>query len=268
MKLKVISGSLFIAAALIATALIMRSTGAAGLEPKQLALSVRSDHNAYLPGEPVGLKFKITNKTDAPVSIDGGADVWHGQLKVLIAYQGESYKEYLGPQWGLKDELDSETIIEPNGFFDTEATILYNHPLQSAHLSALYTEENAAKRVETEYALARVGEYRVKAILHVSESEDAIESEPIQITIEAPKGNDLAVWNKIKDNPSYGYFIQTGDLKAHPDSRKAGRVVETLEEVLNSNPNNRYAGHIRQSLAKFKSSVGDLKKRGIIKHDD
>jgi hypothetical protein len=268
MKVKVISCSLFLAAAFVVTALIMKSTGAAGLEPKQLALSVRSDHNAYLPGEPVNLKFKVTNKTDAPVSIDGGADVWHGQLKVFIAYQDESYKEYLGPRWGLKDELDSETVIEPNGFFDTEATILYNHPLQSAHLSALYATENAAKRVETEYALARVGEYRLKAVLHVSESEGAIESAPVQITIEAPKGDDLAVWNKIKDNPSYGYFIQTGDLKARPNSRKAGRVVETLEEVVNSKPNSRYAGHIRQSLAKFKSSVDDLKKRGIVKQDE
>lgn len=242
-----------------------RSTGAAVSGAKQLAIQISSDKKSYVPGEPVALKFKVVNKGETPISVED-ADVQHGRVKVLIAYQGEGYKEYLGPQWGLKDDAGGGAMtVEPNGFFETEATVLYNHRLETSHLSEMYAKQSAAERIETEYALARPGEYNVKAVLYVSSSDSEVESEPIQISVEEPKGSDLEVWNRIKDDATYGYFIQTGDLRAHPDSAKAKRIVGTLEELLTLYPDSKYAQHIQRSLARFKSSADDLKKKGIIK---
>ncbi|MFN2455862.1 MAG: hypothetical protein ABR577_16760 [Pyrinomonadaceae bacterium] len=270
MKIKSIcyAASLVLAATLSFAFFAGKPIGAAAFEVKPLAIEVRSDKKSYVPGEPVALKFKVINKSNTPISVEG-ADVQHGYLKVLIAYQGEDFKEYLGPQWGLQDDVDGGVMtVEPQGSFETEATVLYNHRLESCHLSEIYVKQNTSKRVETEYALNRPGEYRIKTSLYTAEAEREIESEPISISVEEPKGDDLEVWNRIKGDAAYGYFIQTGDLMAHPNSAKAKRVVGTLEEIVNMYPSSRYAEHIRDSLARFKVSMDDLKKKGILKQED
>jgi hypothetical protein len=221
----------------------------------QLALQLRSEKARYLPGEPIVLKFDVLNKDDGSVVLQGGADVWRGQLKVFIARPGEGFKEYLGPQWGIKDVAGGAVTIAPRGLYETEATILYNHRAETSHLSELYAAQVGSERLGSEYAVAAPGRYRIKAVLHVAESGARIESAPISVGVDEPEGDDLRVWNEIKDDATYGYFIQTGDIKAHPNSPKAKRVVEKLDYLVTSYPDSRYTAHIRSSLAKFRAIV-------------
>jgi hypothetical protein len=267
MKVKSICHTLGLSLALLFSPLTSPGQVKNTAEPAhgQLALQVRSEKSSYIPGEPITLKFSVLNRADTPIVLDGGADVWRGQLKVFIAQPGEGFKEYLGPQWGIKDVAGGSVTIVPRGVYETEAAILYNHRTETSHLSELYAAQASSERVGTEYAVAMPGRYRIKAVLHVAELNDPIESAPIRVIVEEPRGDDLRVWNEIKDDAAYGYFIQTGDIKAHPNSPKAKRVVEKLEHLVTSYPDSKYSAYIRPSLAKFRSAVTDLKKQGIVK---
>ena len=229
--------------------------GGTAAEPGQLSLRLRADSTAYVPGEPVTLKFTVINNTDAPVTLPGGADVWRGHLRVFIARPGGDFKEYLGPRWGLRDVSGGVLTIEPRGSYETEATVLYNHRPETSHLNEMYAARLRAERVETEYALPAPGTYRVKAALHVGESAPAVESEPALVKVESPRGDDREVWSRIKGDAAFGYFIQSGDLPAHPDSPEARRVIETLESLATSRPGSRHARHIRAGLDKFRAEL-------------
>jgi hypothetical protein len=241
--------------------------GPAPPEPGQLALRVRADGAAHVPGEPVTLKFTVLNNAGEPAVLPGGADVWRGHLRVFIARPGGDFKEYLGPRWGLRDVSGGALTIRPRGSYETEASVLYNHRPETAHLSEAYAAQARAGRVETEYALPAPGTYRVKAVLYLGESAAPVESEPTRVRVEAPRGDDLEVWNQIKGDAAFGYLIQSGDLPAHPDSPEARRVVERLESLAASYPDSRHARYIRAGLDRFRAAVNRLRAQGLLKQN-
>jgi hypothetical protein len=235
--------------------------GPSGGAPREsfnrVVLEIRADRKSYLAGEPVRLEFRAINRADGPVLLPGGSDVWHGHLKVLIAHEAEGYREYRGPGWGLRDVLDAGSIkLGPGAVFKTEATVLYNHPFRTL------SKELAAQYVATEYALGRAGTHQIKAILSDEEFEDEIESRPIEVVVEEPRGVDREVWNELKTNPEYGYFIQTGG-KGHPGSLTSPDVAEGLERIVTSYPTSRYVKSIAPSLLRFRSLREELRKRGV-----
>jgi hypothetical protein len=233
-------------------------SGAASRERfNRVVLEIRAHRTSYLPGEPVRLEFRAINRADAPVLLPGGSDVWHGHLKVLIAYEAEGYREYRGPRWGLRDVLDAGSIkLRPGGVFKTEATVLYSHPFRTV------SKELARQYVATEYALGRAGTYQIKAILSDEEFEDEIESQPIEIVVEEPHGMDRDVWNELKTNPEYGYFIQTGG-KGHPRSVRTAEVVAGLDRIVTSYPTSRYVKTIAPSLRKYRLLREELRKQEV-----
>jgi hypothetical protein len=223
----------------------------------RVVLEIRAHRKSYLAGEPVRLEFRAINRADAPVLLPGGSDVWYGHLKVLIAYEAEGYREYRGPGWGLRDVLDAGSIkLRPGGVFKTEATVLYSHPFRTV------SKELATQYVATEYALGRAGTYQIKAVLSDEEFEDEIESQPIEVVVEEPHGTDREVWNELKTNPEYGYFIQTGG-KGHPGSVRTAEVVEGLDRIVTSYPKSRYVKSIAPSLRKYRLLREELRKQGV-----
>jgi len=61
-----------------------------------------------------------------------------------------------------------------------------------------------------------------------------VDSEPIAITVEEPIGEDLEVWNRIKNDGKFAFFIQ-------------------VEDILQKYPRSIYAAPLRRSLEKFES---------------
>lgn len=86
---------------------------------------------------------------------------------------------------------------------------------------------------------------------------EIIESAPITIVAEEPIGDDLGVWEKIKGNRKYAYFIQTGGLKGLLDS-KALEVAQDLQQLLDQYPNSRYGEKIQTSLREYQKHVGQM----------
>jgi hypothetical protein len=248
-----------------------RFVSAKSMEPTNLqfdalVLEVQANKKSYILGEPVGLKFKVTNRSSAPMVLHGGADVWHGLLGVLIAYGDDEFKRYLGPRWGLTDSIGKSSIpLAPGDLFETEASILYNHRVETDHLNEDAARQAAKGRIETEYALIKPGRYRIKAILYDSDLKSKIESKPIQVSVEEPQGADVEVWSTLKSNAEYAYFIQTGSPKGHPTAAKTKQMVQALEKLIDSYPASRYVESIHHSLSRYRSELEELKKRGVIK---
>lgn len=230
-----------------------------------LRLDVVTDKEKYLVGEPVYLRFKIVNQSDRQISLYAGSTVWDGYIDVFVAFQGEDFKRYRGPQWGLRDVYYKEPVIlNPGEVFESEATMLCNPLQQTSHLN-----ETAAKRaqqrenlVQGNYVLSSPGFYFVRASLRDPKSSDIVESSSVRIVAEMPQGDDLEVWNKIKDRRDYAYFIQTGSL-ANPSDERTKKVAEKLQQIVSLHPTSKYADEIRKSLNEHRAVVDKSRKEGL-----
>jgi hypothetical protein len=221
-----------------------------------LTLQVKSDKSSYLPGELITLDFRMSNDSKEAVMLPKSVDVWSGHLQVFISDETNDYKMYKGPRWGLADVIGgSAGKLAPGDSFKTPATVLHNYRLETSHLNDNSAAQISKGLIRTEYVLPEPGLYFIKAVLTDDALENKIESEPVRVVIEEPQGVDLEVWNKIKDDGSYARFIQTGGLVEAPNGQKTKRVVATLEEIENSQPNSRYLGQIRVALAKRRATL-------------
>jgi hypothetical protein len=82
-----------------------------------------------------------------------------------------------------------------------------------------------------------------------------VESEPIKIVINEPVGEDLEVWNKIKDNGNFAYFIQEDEIRIpsfKPDERE--KFSKEFEQIINQYPNSLYTQSFRLSLDRFQAA--------------
>ncbi len=228
----------------------------------RLRLDVKADKDKYVLGELVNLKFNITNTSDEPVSVDKNSDVYTGALRVFVAYESGDFKKYLGPRWSVKDAGVSFIKLSPGKSYQTEATMLCNPVIDTAHLNP----SAAAQAIKDEnfvdglYTLSQPGSYYIKAVLYDTDSVHKIESEPVRIIEEEPLGDDIQFWETIKNDRNYGYFIQTGHLNESNNGSKTMRIVGKLEQLLSSNPNSRYAAMITHGLSKHRSLMEKLNK--------
>ncbi len=234
---------------------------------KQLTLEVKSDKETYVPGQLVSLTFKTLNKSDSPLVLNGNASVWNGRMKVVISYAGREYLEYRGPGWGLHETFVAKRkTLQPREFAESEATILYNNVTRTSHLSEEHARQIAGHKIKSEYVFAEPGVYSVKAIMFDSSFTEQIESAPIQIVINAPFGADLEVWNEIKKNGNYGYFIQAGSSRHNVDDVRTTAMLSTLEELVAQHPDSEHSQSIKNSLSKFRSTVEKLRSAKKEKH--
>ena len=183
----------------------------------------------------------------------------------VTASEDLRYKEYRGPGWGLRDVAESGSItLRPGQAHRTRATILYNHGVETEHLNARRAKEIREQFLGTGYALGTPGRYRIKARLYGHRFVNYIESAPIEITVSEPTGIDREVWEVLKTDPEYGYFIQSGGPKGHPTTPRNVQMMETLEKIANDQPLSRYTEGINQSLSKHRAVLEDLRGRGLV----
>jgi len=226
----------------------------------QFAIYVKSDKQSYLPGEMVSLHFEIANRSDAPVLVNALPTVWDGYLKVFIAFEDGNFKEYIGPAWGTRDRLAKEPrALRPGESFETDATLLWNQKPETSHLSEMYAKSISKARLGTDYALADVGRYYIKAVLLSPETGTSVESSPLSVVVERPDHSNLEVWKTLKRDPDYALFIQTGGLFEDPNSPKTIKVAGQLEKLLLLHPESRYVNHIRLSLSKRNETIQQIK---------
>lgn len=223
-----------------------------------LVLTLQSSKPSYVPGELVHLQIKVLNQTGQTVPVAGTADVWTGAVGVFIASGKEGFKEYRGPGWGLKCVVRAAQVeIPPGGSFETAATVLYNHRRQTGHLSEMYASKIKSKELGTDYAFARPGTYRLKAVLETEGGR--LESEVLEIDIREPQGVDRSVWEVLREDPELGYFMQTGGPKGPPETPRSRHLEATLERLAASFPESRQIEGIRAGLAGYRAQLEALR---------
>lgn len=229
------------------------------------ALEVRTSRPAYVIGEPVDLQIVVRNGSNRPITLPGGFDVWQGYVGVLVAFEDGPYHEYRGPGWGLDDvALSSAVVISPQQSVVTHASILFNHGVPTGHLNATAAAAVAARYLSEGYALPLAGRYSVKALLYGGNGEDAVESQPAEIVIAEPTGEDLEVWKTLRADAELGYFMQAGSFRARSSALRREQLVITLERLTTHHPTSRYTEILRGRLSRYHDLVDELVRRGLI----
>lgn len=218
--------------------------------PDGLALTLQPSKPSYVLGELVNLRIAVINTTSQAVPLAGTPDVWTGAVKVFIASRDGDFKEYFGPGWGLRCVVGAAQVeISPGGSFETAATVLYNHRMETGHLSEMYAREINRRRLGTDYAFARPGVYRLKAILQTEGG--TLESEVLEIDIREPQGVDHSIWEVLREDPELGYFVQSGGPKGPPETPRSQQLEATLGRLVASFPEGRQTEGIRAGLAEY-----------------
>jgi hypothetical protein len=229
-------------------------------EQSLLELKLTAPKQHFLIGEVTKLNFEVINKTDDPVTLMNTLSPKSGYLNVAISKGGyDNFNQYSGAGWGKSDAFNGNIRIEPKESITNSAYVFWNSkPNISESIAPEVIKRATEGKILTSYAFPEAGDYYVKAtyvIYLVSRSTPVLlESEPIKLTIEAPVGEDLEVWNKIKDDGDFAYFIQEGDIRipSHkPEERE--KFLNKVEEIITLFPNSFYAESLRQSLAKFRA---------------
>ena len=159
-----------------------------------LRLEVSSEKQTYVTGEMVKLNFELTNEGDKAIRLPYRPDVSTGYLDVWIAFDGQEFNRYNNTTWGRMER--SGPTLQPGQSFKSQAAVLWNSKPDISHLRP----DVAKGKIMTDYAFPKAGVYLVKAIASIPDANsDAIlakiESEPIQIVVNEPVGDDLKVWN-------------------------------------------------------------------------
>jgi len=222
-----------------------------------LTLKVSSDKQTYVLGEAVKLNFEVLNETDKAIALPYSPDVSTGYLNVWIASSNQEFKQYSNTSWGRKEY--SGPTLQPEQSFKSQATILWNNKPETSHLNPDAAKRAAEGRIMADYAFPTAGVYLIKAVLWFPEIKLKVESKPIQIVVNEPVGDELEVWNKIKDNGKIAYFIQKGDFPTAKDEER-GKLLKEVEQIVQIYPNSFLVSQINQSLEKFRVNEERRKK--------
>jgi hypothetical protein len=217
-----------------------------------LQIAVAPSKNSYLLGETVFLDFEVRNNSSTDIQVRG-LDLDSNYVKVFIASPGEEYKQYThsrikeGRWW----------IFKAGQVVKSRAGILWNF---SPKETSTNWKEMEKTHILNNYAFSKPGVYSIKAVLGVPNNENPIEveSKPIQIIINEPVGEDLEIWNKIKDRADIAYFIQEGEFKASKPVERA-KLQGEVEQIINKYPTSLISNQMRKSLNKLKTNEEKIK---------
>jgi len=218
---------------------------------KIVSLKISSDRTNYKLGEVVKLSIELKNESENNLVIHDVFGVGDGSVRVFISSDGKTYPEY-SPGWGQMDFASTNTIIKPNESIVSSADVLWHSkPNAIKGESDAVVKEVAKKTLLTDYAFPEAGIYFIKATYTYNES---LESEPIQITMTEPVGEDLEVWNKIKNRGEFAFFIQNDYFQIDYKPEERAKFQKEIENILIDHPTSLYAESLRQSLEKFRAS--------------
>ncbi len=135
-------------------------------------LAMATEKSDYFPGEMVSLKFTIGNGSDSTLTIEPPS-VERGSLRLYISEDGEKYREYIGPDWGLSEGRSKLQLeLKPGDQFETGGMMLFNYKVPTFHLTESYAEEIRSERIDTDYVISRAGRYYLKAVLDSPHTKD------------------------------------------------------------------------------------------------
>jgi hypothetical protein len=209
-------------------------------------LAMNIEKSDYFLGEMVSLKFTIGNGSDSTLTMELPS-VERGSLRLYISEDGEKYREYIGPDWGLSEGRSKLQLeLKPGDQFETGGMMLFNHKVLTFHLTESYAQEIRSERIDTDYALSRAGRYYLKTVLDSPHTKTRIESKPVELLVSEPGGEDGLAWEILRSNPASAFFLHAGELPVEEESAKQLRA--NLTDILERYPKCIYAERIKENL--------------------
>ncbi len=213
-------------------------------QEKLLKLTVASSQGSYVMGELVELTASVKNIGKNKAVINKLLTIESGNLQIFIAGDDREFGSYLGPGWGIDERMIQYTLNPGESISDSDK-ILWNFAPAVTHLNARAAKQAQKGRVPTSYAFDKPGLYRIKL-----RDDKTFESNEIIVVIEEPTGDDLQIWQAIKDRPDLGFFIQKGSPQSY-DPAEMTRVKKGIESLLEQHPNGKISNALRESLVSF-----------------
>lgn len=213
-----------------------------------LVLGLGSEKATYKLGEPISISIDLKNESDKKVRILDGFNLAESRFQLQVSSDGQEYRGSNDPGWGTVDTINSWLDIEPGQNISINGNILWR-------MSATNQPEFIF-REPSKLFFRVLYDFKIDG----TKDETRLISEPIAITIEEPRGEDLEVWNKIKDDGNFAYLIQRGEIRI-PSHKKEERVKfkQKVEGIIKAHPNSSYAECLSQSLIKSNAAEQKLK---------
>ena len=209
-------------------------------------LAMATEKSDYFLGEMVNLKFTVGNGSESTLTIEPPS-VERGSLRLYISEDGEKYREYIGPDWGLSEGRSKPQLeLKPGDQFETGGMMLFNYKVPTFHLTESHALEIRSERIDTDYALSRAGRYYLKAVLDSPHTKTRIESKPVELLVSEPVREDGAAWAILRSTPASAFFLHAGKLPVEEESAK--QLKADLADILERYPNCIYAERIKQNL--------------------
>ncbi|HMS39164.1 MAG TPA: hypothetical protein PKE69_02980 [Pyrinomonadaceae bacterium] len=229
-------------------------------ENQKLSAKINSLKPSYILGEEVELNFKLYRTEDAEQNTQINQC---GYLRIQIAKENESYSDYFGSKWQT-ETCEVEIPQKVDNFSEMNERVLWNVKPEVSHLNSDAAKRVSKGRIMTDYAFPSVGTYSIKAVLTLAdENKTKIESEPIQIRIIEPIGNDLKIWNSIKQNGEIAYFIQQGRFLTIKET-ETEKLAQQIEQIVADYPDGILAVQLNQSLGKFR--FNEIKRKEFLEN--
>lgn len=230
-------------------------------QTERLKLVVESTKQNYLLGEIVSLKLTAINISNETIVINGNLNPEFGDLHIHVSKDLATFKQRQGGM-KRKDSKGSVFKLKPGDQISKTANLLWNAKPPKIDRSTMAPETIAAAtetRILTDYVFPEAGVYYIKATYFIYDDRSdrmvKIESEPIQIVINEPIGEDKMFWEKIKSNGDLGYFIEYGKANPGKSYEKQRVIHDEMVQLLKDYPTSRYSESLRKSIENSSKNI-------------
>lgn len=226
-------------------------------ESGTIEMSLITEKKMYSLGEVISCTFGIVNASSEPQAI-AIPSIGAGDLKLYLSRDGLNYVKYVGPDWGTLNPGRQQIKLGVGERFEAEGTVLYNRRLPTAHLAPMYAEKVRKERVDTDFAMPEAGHYWLKAAY--TNGKATFESDAVEIDVTMPVGSDAVVWEQIRTDGAFAYFLQTGQVKYIPGTLDALAFIEKLRGITTDYPDTNFGERLNEGMVKYTRELENLQK--------
>ena len=218
-----------------------------------LAADARPASVVILPGQPVDVTLRVRNPSSTPISLfqpsEGTGNV---HASVADVSDQSHYLEYKGPGWGLTCARGMKPV-------QLDRSAVLTLPLRVLNQAAVNRDPDTW--IVTPFAFSTPGNF----VLRVDYRDEASCPKPgvsavVSVRVLAPQGDDLAVWNELKDCAACALLLHEGRANTARAVERA--ALDKLRDLAKRYPNSGYAPLLRQAIDAI-----DCKAKGTCEND-
>jgi hypothetical protein len=188
-----------------------------------LAITAKPNKTELVLGEPLLVDLSIANTGKDTVKIGHAPDIG----SIWISKDGKSYKKF--SRYGRGRARKNPYSLAPGKTVTTHFFILYGTLMDSP--------EGGGTKVH-EYAFPTAGTYFIRGGVSVARTD------PIEITVKEPVGEDAVVWAKLREVKEYGRFMYLTGWRVEQEP------MPTFVAIVDAFPNSVYSHYLALALGK------------------